>query len=69
MDLTYVASLFLSCLFALLTFSLGRPSHLLPSALLALGAFWLTFSLTLAVVHHRECALLRYYVRKSRLVK
>jgi hypothetical protein len=69
MDFTYFASLFLSGLIALVACSLLRPSHLLPNTLLALGAFWLTFSLTLAVVHYRECALLRYYVRKSRLVK
>jgi hypothetical protein len=69
MDFTYFASLSLSGLLALMACSLVRPSHLLPNALLALGAFGLTLTLTLRIVHHRECALFRYYMRKSGLAK
>jgi hypothetical protein len=69
MDFPYCASLSLSGLIALMAFSLFGPSHLLPNVLLALSAFWLTFSLLLVVIHHRECTLLRYYARKSCLVR
>jgi hypothetical protein len=69
MDFDYFASLCASCLIALTTFALVYAGSFLRGVVLALGAFGLTLTLTLRIVHHRECALFRYYMRKSGLAK
>jgi len=71
-DREYYFILFYSLLLAFAVFSFAHDTpgrSLFWSMLLALGAFWGTFLLSLVVAHQRERVLPRYYLRLRRLAR